>query len=189
MKKVIGLGLAILTVLASPIHAAAPTPGSADDPIVTKSYLEQYVQGLGGSVGTGGGSNGLTESKIKEIIAQEIAKLPTNNDGGGTPSTGQGNAMKVVVLKAGQTILADAGSELIVRNGKTLAVSNDDNGIPDVTAGKDLAAGTVVQNNHLLIFPRDGRGVKPDLKETADVYVMVRGGYVVQNADGTKVSQ
>ncbi|MEY9096604.1 hypothetical protein [Paenibacillus sp. RC84] len=188
MKKVVGLGMVILTVLASPIHAAAPTPGSADDPVVTKSYLEQYVQGLGGSVGTGGG-NGLTESKIKEIIAQEIAKLPTNNGGGGTPSTGQGNAMKVVALKAGQTILADAGSELIVRNGKTLAVSNDDNGIPDVTAGKDLAAGTVVQNNHLLIFPRDGRGVKPDLKETADVYVMVRGGYVVQNADGSKVPQ
>ncbi|EGL13650.1 MULTISPECIES: hypothetical protein [unclassified Paenibacillus] len=183
------IGLGVLLIGIPNVRAAAPTPGSADDPVVTKSYLEQYVQGLGGSVGTGGGSNSLTESKIKEIIAQEIAKLPTNNGGGGTSSTGQGNAMKVVTLKAGQTILADAGSELIVRNGKTLAVSNDDNGIPDVTAGKDLAAGTVVQNNHLLIFPRDGRGVKPDLKETADVYVMVRGGYVVQNADGSKVPQ
>lgn len=97
------IGLGVLLIGIPNVRAAAPTPGSADDPVVTKSYLEQYVQGLGGSVGTGGGSNSLTESKIKEIIAQEIAKLPTNNGGGGTSSTGQGNAMKVVTLKAGQT--------------------------------------------------------------------------------------
>ncbi|WP_156430981.1 hypothetical protein [Paenibacillus sp. FJAT-26967] len=168
-------------------NAAAPTPGSVDDPVVTKSYLEQYVQNLGGSTG-GGNNSGLTESKVREIIAQEVAKLP-NNGGGGTTSPGTSADLKVVVLKSGQTLYADAGAELIVRTGKTIAVSSDDNGIPDVTAGKDLAAGTVITNNHLLIFPRDGRGVKPDLKETAEVYVMVRGGYVVQNADGTRVAQ
>ncbi|MNW21877.1 hypothetical protein D3C71_2230320 [compost metagenome] len=68
-------------------------------------------------------------------------------------------------------------------------MSNDDNGIPDVTGGKDLAAGTEVALNHLLIFPTEGRGIKPSPKNDTSIYVMVRGGFLILNADGSKVPQ
>ncbi|MNC82636.1 hypothetical protein D3C75_1362220 [compost metagenome] len=56
-----------------------------------------------------------------------------------------------------------------------------------MTSGKDLAAGKTVELNHLLVFPRDGRGIKPAAK-TEPIYVMVRGGYLIQNADGVIIT-
>jgi hypothetical protein len=135
----------------------APTasqPGSVDDPVVTKSYVDE-----------------------------QIAKLRQQTPPSGNPGSGTGNGeeakVTVVKLEKGQILYAGAGSELIVRTGRTIAVSNDDNGIPDVTAGKDITAGTAIENNHLLMFPREGRGVKPDPKNTADIYIMVKGSYLV----------
>jgi hypothetical protein len=125
------------------------------------------------------------------LVAKELGK---QTGGAATPtpaptppvSTGGAEVeLKVVQLQSGQTLFAKAGTEVIVRTGKTVAVSTDGDGIPDVTSGKDLAAGTAVELNHLLIFPRDGRGIKPAVKSEAAIYVMVRGEYSIQNADGT----
>lgn len=158
-------------------QAEAPTPGSSTDPVITKSYFDQ---------------NTLSEAKVKELVASAIAAnagtgQPSGSNGGtgsSTPAT-----MKVVQLQNGQTLYAGAGAEFIVRTGKLLAVSNDENGIPDVTGGKDLPAGTEVALNHLLIFPAEGRGIKPSPKNTADIFVMVRGSYLLLNADGSKAAQ
>ncbi|MBP1992627.1 hypothetical protein [Paenibacillus eucommiae] len=155
--------------------ADAPAPGSASDPVITKSYFDQ---------------NSLSEDKVKQLISSAIAGLP-NGGSTSSPSPGAGaesSSLKVVQLKMGQILYAGEGAELIVRTGKTVAVSNDDNGIPDVTAGKDISAGKAIENNHLLIFPRDGRGVKPAAKNTQDIFIMVRGGYLVLNEDGSKVT-
>lgn len=148
-------------------NADSPQTGSVNDPLITKSYLDQ---------------------QLADLVAKEIAK----QGGSGaqnptTPSTDSTSAIKVVQLQTGQTLFAKAGAEFIVRTGKTVAVSTDGDGIPDVTSGKDLAAGSAVELNHLLVFPRDGRGVKPAAKTDA-IYVMVRGGYVIQNADGSTMT-
>ncbi|NEW08866.1 hypothetical protein GK047_22985 [Paenibacillus sp. SYP-B3998] len=172
--KVVLLGSVLLfSPILSITKAEAPTPGSSTDPVITKSYFDQ---------------NTLSEAKVKEIVASAI----TANTGGSQPNSGSNGgstsspaAITVVQLKAGQTLFASAGAEFIVRSGKVIAVSTDENGIPDVTGGKDIAAGTEIATNHLLIFPRDGRGIKPVPKNTADIYVMVRGSYVLLNADGS----
>lgn len=155
---------------------SATQPGTAADPIITKSYVDQQL-------------NQQVTDQVNKAKQEIISQL--SNGGITTPSNpGAGGSMAsaVVELKPGQTIYADAGSEIIVRTGKTLAVSRDDNGIPDVTSGKDISPNTVVENNHLLMFPREGRGVKPDPKVKTDIFIMVRGGYQVVNADGTKVN-
>lgn len=189
----------------------AAQPGTAEDPLVTKSYLDEQLKKITGgqwtgSTGTGGngqtsgqpGNNGSTisEARIQELITAEINKLKqelqngTNSNGGGTAvqppiSTGTAPTLEVIKLEASQVLYAGAGAEVIVRTGKTVAVSSDD-GIPDVTSGKDIPAGAAVENNHLLIFPREGRGIKPDPKNKDEIYVMVRGSYILLKEDGTK---
>ncbi|MDF2927452.1 MAG: hypothetical protein K0R57_6366 [Paenibacillaceae bacterium] len=162
---------------ASPSSAQAAT---INDPLVTKSYLDQQLAELvAKEVAKQGGATTTTPKPTVTPQPQDTAKP----ESGSSTST-----LTVVQLQTGQTLFAKAGGELIVRTGKTVAVSTDGDGIPDVTAGKDLAAGTAVELNHLLIFPRDGRGIKPDPKNKDEIYIMIRGGYSIQNADGTTLA-
>jgi hypothetical protein len=138
-------------------------PGSVDDPMVTKSYVDEQV---------------------KLQVAAQIEKfnkdVPASGGGSGT-----GAALTVVQLAQGQTLMAGAGSELIVRTGFVTAVSTDGNGIPDVTGGKDIAINAAISTNHLLIFPTDKRGIKPDPKKKDAIFLMVRGAYKLINENGT----
>ncbi|WP_282938783.1 hypothetical protein [Paenibacillus sp. RC67] len=165
-------------------------PGSVDDPVITKSYFEQNIKQKVSDELT---KQSITEEKVRQIISAELGKGQTgsgNTTTNPTPNTSgsSGNSeLNVLKLEQGQILYGGAGSEIIVRTGKTLAVSADD-GIADVTTGKDIAAGASVENNHLLIIPREGRGIKPDPKQKQDIYVMVRGDYKLTNADGSKVT-
>ena len=122
-------------------------PGSADDPVVTKSYVDQLVAELRMSIGSGGGG---------------------------------GSKLEVVTVPVGKTIYVQAGGELIVRTGKAVAVSSDANGLSDMTDGLDIPPGKPVGNNHLILFPRDGRGVKAAEGSKTDLIVLVRGGYEIK---------
>jgi hypothetical protein len=175
MKIVITMaGILLALPLYSTSQADAPEPGSASDPVITKSYFDQ---------------NSLTQDQVKQLIASALANQSGGGAGSGAGGASDGTAaLTVVQLKAGQTLYAGAGTEFIVRTGKTVAVSNDEDGIPDVTSGKDIPAGAAVENNHHLIFPKDTRGIKPAPKNAAEIYVMVRGSYLLLNADGSKVT-
>ncbi|MFD2170136.1 hypothetical protein [Tumebacillus lipolyticus] len=132
------------------------TPGSADDPIVTKSYVDAKIAGLGS-----GGSN------------------PGGNPGGGstTPVSGV-DTFKVIQLKTGQTLKGGEGTEIIVRSGSATAIASSSGGLSDVTGATDLAADAPVPTNHMILVPRnDGRGIKAVAN---DPYVMVRGTYTIQ---------
>lgn len=162
-----------LTLQADGVNLA----GSAEDPLVTKSYLEQRLQGKipastpPASPSASGTS--LTEEQIKAWIQQEMSKSPS------TGTSAAAAPLTVIELKPNQTLFAGAGSEFIVRSGRAVVVSTDGNGVPDVTAGEDLANGALIEHNHLLVFPREGRGIKPDSKNAGDIFVMVRGTYLL----------
>jgi hypothetical protein len=158
----------------------ADQPGSVNDPVITKSYFEQ---------------------NLKKAISEELSKqlktdpsLLNESKPGLVPSTtpdGKDSnlvSLSVTKLEPGQTLFGGAGSEIIVRTGKVTVTSSDENGIPDVTAGKDIQAGATVELNHLLVMPRDGRGIKSDPKVKQEIYVMVRGSYLITNADGSKAA-
>jgi hypothetical protein len=136
-------------------------PGSVQDPLVTKGYVDQ---------------------QLATLVKAEVAKLTGTSSGTATVAP-----LKVVQVKSGETLLVGAGGELIVRNGKVTAVSSTVNGIPNVTAGKDIAPGSVVSLNHLLIFPTDGRGVKFADATSVVVNTMVRGPYQKLNAAGAVI--
>lgn len=159
-------------------------PGSVNDPLITKSYVDQVVAGqvktelekqLQGQLEQ---LDKLLADKQKEMD-DKIAQFQKQLDA----LISKAGGMTVVELEPNQTMYADPGATFIVRNGTTIAVSTDANGIPDVTGGKDLMDGTPIELNHMLIFPREGRGIKSTHSST--VFVMVTGGYTVMNPDGT----
>ncbi|GIP51585.1 hypothetical protein [Paenibacillus vini] len=140
-------------------------PGTADDPVVTKSYVEQAIQ-----------------QAIKGGGATTTPTTPTNPT---TPSTSEGSgsssdAVSIVDVKPGQILIASAGAEFVVRAGKAVIYSQDLNGVADLTDGKDITNGGAVANNHLLSFPRDGRGIQVQEGNKYNLTVMVRGGYKIQ---------
>lgn len=140
MKRVIALTIIITILGLTVVVAASDTPGSKEDPVVTKSYVDNQIAQLIGS-------NGSTET------------------------------YKAVMLTAGQRLIGNEGTEVILRSGEATAIDNGANGVSDVTGATDLMTGQNVAQNHLLLIPRsDGRGIQAD----TEIWVMVRGTYELQ---------
>ncbi|KIL36740.1 hypothetical protein SD71_06640 [Cohnella kolymensis] len=126
-------------------------PGSTDDPIVTKSYVDRKIAEATGVGPVGGGAG-----------------------------AGESSKLQVVTVPLGKKIVVQDGGELIVRSGKAVAYSTDANGLSDMTDGLDIAPGKPVGTNHLILFPRGGRGVQADPKQKFGLIVLVRGNYQIQ---------
>ncbi len=132
MKKRAIMIFAVVCALITVVVYAAQ-PGTQEDPLVTKSYLEN-------------------------VMAQETK-------------------FKVVEVPAGKKVICSAGTEMILRMGTCSVVGTQKGGVSDVTMGYDLADGTNVQGNHLLIVPLDdGRGVKT----STTCLIMIKGGYTIK---------
>jgi hypothetical protein len=165
VKQKIKLGLAGTALVAAgllggllvsqPLQAnSTATPGSVEDPVVTKSYVDQQIAKLGG--GSGGNTG--------------------NTGGSGSAQV----SLEVVTVPADKKLIVPAGTEVVVRSGKAVAYSNDPSGISDVTDGVDILNGKPVPTNHLLWFPRDGRGIMPAPGATGSLIVAVKGSYSLQ---------
>ncbi len=129
------------------VGTSSVTPGTVNDPVVTKGYVDEQIAKLGG----GGSTGAVTATKLE-----------------------------VVSVPAGTILMADAGTEVVVRSGKAAAYSSDSNGISDVTAGVDIKSGASVPANHLIWFPREGRGIQVQAGATGSLIVLVKGPYSLQ---------
>ncbi|WP_110931025.1 hypothetical protein [Paenibacillus bouchesdurhonensis] len=166
----IGGGIWVGSLLNENVEGAPVTnqPGTADDPVVTKSYVDQQIQqALKGGGSSSVPSTGATDSS---------SNTPTGNNTAAESSA----EVKIVEVKPGQKLIAAAGSEFVVRAGKAVIYSEDQNGVADLTDGKDITNGGTVTNNHLLSFPRAGRGIQHQEEQTHPLTVMVRGGYSIK---------
>lgn len=175
----IGVGVWVGSVYSNTaIGAGTSQPGTADDPVVTKSYVDQQIQkALGGGVSTGSGNSSGNNS----------GSTGTGNSGstGGDTSlpplvSGASDAVEIVTVKPGQQLIGKSGAEFIVRSGKAVIVSEGTNGVADLTDGIDLTNGQAAPTNHLLSFPRDGRGITVLEGNKYSLTVMVRGGYTLK---------
>ncbi len=144
-------GLCAVLTLAVPVVA---NPGSADDPLITKSYITSVVM-----------------PELEDYVKAEVKKQVS----GGVSVTAE--RFEVISLSAGEKIICENGTELILRMGSATIIATQKGGLADTTAGVDLANGTQMPSNHLLIVPvADGRGIMAQ----NDVLVMVKGGYEKQ---------
>ncbi|SFF38765.1 hypothetical protein SAMN04487969_13225 [Paenibacillus algorifonticola] len=156
----VGFGIGFLNPKAIEADGVSTTPGSIDDPVVTKSYIDEQLAKLsGGGSGAGNGSG-------------------SSSSGSNTDSS-----LKVVSVPSGKVLLGDEGTEIILRVGKAVAYSSDSSGIVDLTGGKDLVKGNTIASNHLLLMPRSGRGVTAAAGYTKSLTVLVRGEYKLQSVN------
>ncbi len=105
----------------------------------------------------------------KSYVDSEIAKIKGSS---ATSAT-----FEAVFVNAGKSVLGGDGTEMILRSGEAKSISNIENGIADLTAGKDLMGSQSILPNHLLLVPRnDGRGISA----TTDIWIMIKGQYKIQ---------
>lgn len=134
------------------VGTSSVTPGTVNDPVVTKSYVDEQIAKLNGSGSSGGSTGGTTTQAALEVVTVPVDRI----------------------------LMVDAGSEAVIRVGKAVAYSSDSNGISDVTAGEDIKKGSAVPTNHLIWFPRDGRGIQAAPGSKTALTVLVKGTYSLQ---------
>lgn len=155
------------------VTAIATDPGSEKDPLISLSYFENKIETL---------KNDLTEV-LSETINNKFEELKENIEKSLTDIEKNGvsapTEFEIITLNENEIILCEAGTEIIVRSGKSIVVTSETSsgGISDITAGKDLINNEEITNNHLLIVPKsDGRGIKA----TVTGAVMIKGKYTKQ---------
>ena len=168
MKRKIALILtAVLLGLAVCLPAAAAGAGTADDPLVTLSYLNETFLAA-------------VQKRIDEAVASRNASLTAYIDGklgSGGGSAGTASSFAVVTIPAGKTLVGDIGCEVMLRVGSASCVSPSTPGLIDETTGGTLENGKALVKNHLYMMTIEGRGVKAG---SGTVKVLVRGSYTIK---------
>ncbi|HOA80336.1 MAG TPA: hypothetical protein PKK61_04645 [Defluviitaleaceae bacterium] len=130
-------------------------PGSNQDPLVSKSYVDSRI----------------------EAVMDLIGKLSSNND---TSTSDSLMTYEVVEVAAGKSLIGYQGTEIILRGGKGLAITAPLGGLQDMTEGTDILSGQDIPKYHLIIIPRDdGRGIYVE----SDAVFMVKGKYEIMPLD------
>ena len=163
---VILLAAALLAISCfAAVFADDAVPGTAADPVVSKSYMDAQI----------------------DILTTQISALQARVDkleeGGGSTTPGtpaqpaEAPKFEVVKVDAGKSVIGAASTEIILRSGTAAAIAGASGGVSDLTEGVDLSTGTAVTKNHLLVIPvDDGRGIQC----TSTCYVMIKGDYTLK---------
>ena len=156
MKNRWALRLAALTLvscLAMSGVSLAVEPGSATDPLVTLSYLNDVFLGQ-------------IMTKVDQKIAARNSQLLQQS----------GVEFAVVTLSKGQVLTGDIGCEVMLRVGTASCVSPSNPGLIDETTAASLNNGGALAANHLYMMTIEGRGVKAGSDTTK---LLVRGSYTI----------
>ncbi|MBE0342160.1 hypothetical protein E4V51_14715 [Paenibacillus sp. 28ISP30-2] len=180
----LGGGIVAGSLMNNSVNGASSSgqPGTADDPVVTKSYVDQKIaQALQGGTTTNTSRSKTTSSAAPTTNATSNATTSgASSSGKASTAVEQTEELKVVDVKPGQKLIAKAGSEFILRNGYAVVYSMDASGAIDITSGTEIVHNQAVEKNHLLSFPREGRGIQVKEGQKFGLVVMVRGGYTLQ---------
>ena len=137
-------------------------PGTQNDPLVSRSYLDSRLAAL--------------EAEISALAAalqgHPTSTAPVPPTFPDVPAI-QRELFTVVRAEAGSVLIGGASAEIILRAGEATIIAGE-NGLANVTAGHDIMNGQRVPLNNLLIVPlADGRG----LRFHTVAYLMVKGDF------------
>lgn len=148
--KIIVCALLAVCAIAGITVYAAYNYGTKDDPLITKSYLDEVL--------------------TPELMAQFSAQLDA---AGGTSGDG---TFTVVTLRKGQKITCQVGCELMLRIGSASASGPDSPVLVDTTSGTTLENGGALVKNHLYMATIVNNGLTASTDNTK---VLVSGEYTV----------
>ena len=152
--------LMLISCLAMTGVSLAVEPGSASDPLVTLSYLnETFMDSI--------------MERVDQKIAARNSQLLQHSGGTGSASSAE---FTVVTLSKGQTLTGDIGCEVMLRIGSASCVSPSNPGLIDETTAAALNNGGALAVNHLYMMTIEGRGVKAGAATTK---LLVRGTYTI----------
>ena len=138
----------IILIIVLSLNIVIANNSQESDPLVTLSYLEKRI------------------NELREYIDYN-------------KNSSDFNEYKVVKINEGSKVFFEQRSlEFILRSGKASAIASHNGGLSDLTVGKDLKTGDLIQKNHLILIPRnDSRG----LNALTDIWIMIKGKYRVEN--------
>jgi len=158
----------LYAILMTAILLVGSAPGTAQDPLVSLSRLNQEINAL----------RDYFNGRINALSNQQTGTMPTPTI---SPSDilflqetirealreellheiSQELPLFVVVeLNAGETIIGEMGTKMILRGGSAVVYSRVENGLADLTTGLELFGGEYIPTNHYLLISRDdGRGM------------------------------
>jgi hypothetical protein len=180
----------------------AAQPGEANDPLVTRRYVDERIDTLwteiqtlrsenavlralveaGGTPGFPGGPFDI-QAITAAIFADVMISFETmygemlREAASAVNTVSEERSLEFAHVRGlnGQTLIIENGTEIILRSGAAVVVAGP-NGLTDATAGADILNGETVRRNHMIIAPAtDGRGIR----FTADSWIMVRGAYTL----------
>lgn len=151
------------------LSASDMTPGTASDPLVSQSYVDNKFNQLMNLVNSsGGGGNVSKDTIIAEVMAQ-VEFFYSKQSDSYTP----------VYATRNQIVLGDEGTEIILRSGTATGYCVGADGMVNATNGAEVMNGTPISKNNLLIVPRnDGRGARVT---SDDAWFIVKGNYTITN--------
>lgn len=164
-------GVAITSMLIfGTLVLASSSPGGESDPLITKSYLDQYVTPTLQSE-----INAQAEAEIDRLLVtlNEELELLQEQVAANTNRTGQ---YEVVTLSKGEELVLDLGSQVVLRIGTATVTSTENPALVDLTQGSTLNSGTNLTVNHLYLSSIEGRTLTATANTTK---IMVYGGYVI----------
>lgn len=144
--------------------ALAAGAGSAGDPLVSLSYLEQTV--LPDLLRK---TEEKAQARQNELTAK-FNQLLAEHGGGGTPSA----TYTVVTLAPNQRMNLNLGCEVMLRVGSATAWAAENPALVDTTNGSNLDSGSTLVKNHLYMSTMTDHYI---VAGGSTVKVLVRGGY------------
>lgn len=145
------------------------TPGSEQDPLVTASWVEAKLDAFRQALKDEQQERQKLEDRMRQVegVERPLPSHPSEPVQIVEPAP----AYKVVVVDAGKKMLTGEGTEFILRSGRARAlIPIEGTGIVNLTTGKNLVDGDLLEQDHLLLSPRDdGRGI---ITETQCIFLV-----------------
>ena len=208
MRWLVAVAVLIIVLLTSGlIVAIADKEGTADDPLIAKSYLDEVftpqilavVDEAVAKIEEGyvGEIDALIEEytavidqKISELNAQTgtvvsnaefvallETKLAEKVASASVTPSSDGQTFRVITLKAGQKVVCEVGCEVMLRIGSAAASGSSNPILIDLVHNTRLASGTALVKNVLYMVTIKNNGFTAGVDNTK---VLIRGTYTVQ---------
>lgn len=152
-----------ISAIACATALAASNYGTKDDPLITKSYVDQVFKPA------------LIQEVKTEVDATAVDLQKQIDDAVSKSAAVNVENFTKVTLGSGQTLSCHSGTEFILRDGSARCAAPSSVGLMDVTYGTGIDDGDSLEENHLYMVSESNDG----LTARSSITVLVRGAYTL----------